>query len=643
MPPRPLIPRTKLFGNPSAAAVKLSPDGRWLSWLAPVEGVMNVWLAPAGDKAAAEPLTRTKGRPINHYQWSRDSRYVLFQKDETGDENYHIFVTDPATRELRDLTPIAGVNARVVKTSRLLPGRILVGLNDRDPHWHDIHAVDLASGERSLVWENTQQLLSIGFDWHLAPRYGASGSASGGSTLWRIDGSAVSPWMEIGYEDNLGTGPFSFAADNRRLLMMSSVGRETSALLWHDLASGAEAVIVEHPKYDVSGIVLDPVSYEVEAASVAGPRDEWVHVAPALKADFDFLRQRLAGFEVSVSSQTEDDRKWVVAAHKAESPATYHLFDRDRHSVEELMSARPELQPYRLAPMHPVSAKARDGLALQSYLTLPAEIEGERPAKPLPMVLYVHGGPWARDGYGYNAGAQWLADRGYAVLQVNYRGSTGFGKAFVRACEKQHAAAMHNDLIDMVEWAVREGIADRGKVAIFGGSYGGYASFVGATFTPDTFCCAVPVVGITNLQTLLESVPPYWAGFKEFMYRSYGDPRTEEGRRLLAERSPINKVDNIKRPMLIFHGQNDVRCKVAESDTIVAAMQRKGIPVTYVVYPDEGHGFHKPANRLAYIAIAEAFFSRHLGGSLEPMGDDLKASSHQIRAGADLLADLGVS
>jgi dipeptidyl aminopeptidase/acylaminoacyl peptidase len=257
------------------------------------------------------------------------------------------------------------------------------------------------------------------------------------------------------------------------------------------------------------------------------------------------------------------------------------------------------------------------------------------------MVPVAHGGPWARDSYGDRGEHQWLADRGYAVLSVNYRGSTGFGKAFVTAGEKQHAARMHDDLIDTVEWAIGEGIAQRDKVAIFGVSYGGLAAFIGATFTPEVFCCSVPIVGITNLQTLLESMPPYWAGFAEFMYRSYGDPRTPEGRTLLAERSPIHKVDRIQKPMLIFHGANDVRCKIAESDTIVEAMQAKNIPVTYVVYPDEGHGFQKPPNRLSFIAIAEAFLASHLGGACEPVGRDFEGSSHEVRAGAEILLEIG--
>jgi dipeptidyl aminopeptidase/acylaminoacyl peptidase len=437
----------------------------------------------------------------------------------------------------------------------------------------------------------------------------------------------------------LTTGALHFDRANKRVLMLSSIGRETAAYFWHDWATGYDTLVAEHPKSDCGHAVLHPETFEVEAVSINAARQQWIYVDPGVAGDFASLQTRLAGFEFYVESKSDDNRRWIVMADKAEQPATYFLSDRDQQSITELFRARPALISYRLAPMHSVHVKARDGLDLVSYLTLPANIGGDRPPEPLPMVLLVHGGPWARDIYGYHPYHQWLADRGYAVLSVNYRGSTGFGKSFVAASEKQHAAKMHDDLIDMVEWAIGEGVARRDKVAIFGVSYGGLASFIGATFTPDVFCCSVPVVGITNLQTLLESMPPYWAGFAEFMYRSYGDPRTPEGRALLAERSPIHKVDRIKKPMLIFHGANDVRCKIAESDTIVAAMQAKGIPVTYVVYPDEGHGFAKPPNRFSYFAIAEAFFARHLGGACEPVGNDFEGSSHEVRAGADILAD----
>lgn len=638
---RSLIPRRVLFDNPTFFGAKISPDGRWISWLAPVDGVLNVWKAPASDIKAAEPVTRTKGRPINWQDWSADGRFLMFLNDETGDENHHLFVADPMTHSVRDVTPLANISAQLGICSPDASGEVAVKINDRDARWHDLYRIDLATGQRTLIWENTQQLLNIGLDWHLRPRHARSNAPDGGSKQWRIEGTTLVPWRDVPYEDGITTWTSHFSRNNERVLVCTSIGRDTAAYFWHDWTTGEETIVAAHPTADCSQVVLHPTTFEVEAVAVAAARQEWVHVAPSVADDFALLQTRLTGFEFSIQSQTNDNRRWIVMAHKAEQPATYYLLDRDQQSLAELFRARPTLAPYRLAPMHPIQASSRDGLNLVSYLTLPTDIEGDRPPQPLPMVLVVHGGPWARDVYGYRGDHQWLANRGYAVLSVNYRGSTGFGKTFIAAGEKQHAAKMHDDLVDIVEWAIAEGIALRDKVAIFGASYGGLAAFIGATFTPDVFCCSVPVVGITNLQTLLESMPPYWAGFAEFMYRSYGDPRTPEGRALLAERSPIHKVDRIKKPMLIFHGANDVRCKVAESDTIVAAMQVKGIPVAYVVYPDEGHGFQKPPNRLSYIAIAEAFFARHLGGACEPIGRDLAGSSHEVRAGAEMLREIG--
>ena len=428
-----------------------------------------------------------------------------------------------------------------------------------------------------------------------------------------------------------------FDAAGRHLYMLSSQRHDRAALLRVDRSTGEERLLFASERADPSEFILDGRTFEPKAVCVDAGRREWQALSGDVESELALIKQRLPDRDFTVQSQTNDDRKWIVASYSAAQPATYHLLDRDRATLTELFTARPELKPYQLAPMHAIEAKSRDGLRLVSYLTLPAEIKDDRPDKPLPMVLVVHGGPWGRDGFGYRGDHQWLADRGYAVLSVNYRGSTGFGKAFVAASGHEHARKMHDDLIDMVEWAIAEGIAQKDKVAIFGGSYGGYASFVAATFTPDVFCCAIPVVGITNLQTLLEAMPPYWASMAEYMYRSFGDPRTEEGRKLLAERSPIHKVDNIRKPMLIFHGVNDVRCKIAESDSIVAAMQAKNIPVSYVVYPDEGHGFARPPNRLSYVAMAEAFLSRHLGGALEPIGHDLEGSSHEVRAGAELI------
>lgn len=629
----PLIPRRKLFDNPTFLNAQIAPDGRHLSWLAPVDGVQNIWVSPIDNVAAGQPVTRTTGRPIYGQRWTPDSRFIVFGNDETGDENDHIFAVDPVTLELRDLTPYAKTAAQMGPSSHVVPGAIAVYLNDRDERWHDVYRLDVATGERTLIWENQQDFDSIGLDWQLRPRHARSITADGGAQLWRLENGAPQIWLTLPYEDTLATGAQAFNRDGTHAYMETSRGRDTSALVRLDWATGVESVVSHSPRADFDNAIWNPMSFEVEAASIDAARQEWNFVTPAIAPDLALIQGQLPGFAFHVESQSDDNRRWIVTAYKAEQPATYFLLNRDRQTLTELFRARPALKPYKLAPMHAIEVKSRDGLNLVSYLTLPADIDGDRPPTPLPMVLTVHGGPWARDSYGYNRDHQWLANRGYAVLSVNYRGSTGFGKAFFAAAEKEHARKMHDDLIDMVDWAIQEGIADKDKVAIFGASYGGLASFVGATFTPEVFCCSVPVVGITNLQTLLESMPPYWAGFAEFMYRSYGDPRTEAGRKLLAERSPIHKVDAITKPMLIFHGANDVRCKIAESDSIVAVMQAKAIPVTYVVYPDEGHGFHKPANRLAYVAIAEAFFAHHLGGACEPVGTDFDGSSHEYRAG----------
>lgn len=643
MSARPLIPRRKLFDNPTFFGAKLSPDGRSISWLAPVDGVLNVWVAPADSIAAGQPVTRTKGRPITWQAWSPDGRYIMFLNDENGDENLHLFVVDPTSCELRDLTPLANIRAVPTFWSHITPGKIAINLNDRDRRWNDVFQLDLATGGRSLVWENRQGFEFVGLDWQLRPRHARSHGADGGVRLWRLDGEKATLWRDVPFDASWTTRIWTFDAACTHLHMLSCIEQDKSALVRIDWSSGEQKVLFKSERADVTGAIFDPRTIEPEAVCVDLGRQEWTALTPAIAPELALIKASLPGHAFHVQSQTDDGRRRIVMSYTAEQPATYHLLDRDKQTLTELFTARPELKPYRLAPMHAVEGKSRDGYRLVSYLTLPADIEGDRPPQPLPMVLVVHGGPWARDIFGYRGDHQWLADRGYAVLSVNYRGSTGFGKAFVAASEKEHARKMHDDLIDMVEWAVDEGIAQKDKIAIFGTSYGGLASFVGATFTPEVFCCAVPVVGISNLQTLLESLPPYWAGFAEYMYRSYGDPRTEDGRKLLAERSPINKVDNIRKPMLIFHGVNDVRCKVAESDTIVAAMQARKIPVTYVVYPDEGHGFQKPANRLSYVVMAEAFFARHLGGAFEPVGSDLEGSSHEIRAGVDILTDLGVT
>jgi dipeptidyl aminopeptidase/acylaminoacyl peptidase len=640
MPRVPLIPRTALFGNPSRYQARVSPDGEWLSWLAPFEGVLNVWLAPADDIGAAAPLTRRAGRPIAWQDWAFDGEHILFITDENGDENWHLFAVERASAEVRDLTPIAGVSARLLMWSPERPRTILAGLNERDSKWHDVWSIDLATGARQLALENRQEFWSFTFDWQLNPRLARKAEREqGGSRLYRLIDGHAEPWLRIPHADEMTTWPLMFNRSGNAWTMMSSLDRNRAALVRVDAAAGAQTVLAEHDKADLGGSrIWNPVTLEIDAVAANYLRQEWIALNPKIGSDLRFLRDNLGGAEFFVDSQSDDNGRWVVTAYGPKQPLSYFLYDRRRGVLGSLFSARPELAGYRLAPMQSHVIKARDGLDLVSYLTLPADQPAPRPTAPLPMVLVVHGGPWGRDGYGYRADHQWLANRGYAVLSVNYRASTGFGKDFVNAGRREHAGKMHDDLIDAVERAVREGIARRDKVAITGTSYGGYATLVGLTFTPEIFCCGVSIVGISNLVTMLESMPPYWAGFDEFMFHSYADVRTEEGRAWLRSRSPLYKVDRICRPLLIGHGANDVRCKLQESDQIVRAMRERGLPVTYIVYPDEGHGFARPENRMAFNAITEAFFAEHLGGRCEPIGNDLVGSSLQVREGIDAIA-----
>ena len=403
-----------------------------------------------------------------------------------------------------------------------------------------------------------------------------------------------------------------------------------------DLATGAAAILAEDPRADVAGAMVHPTEETIQAVSFTYARTEWKVLDPAIQGDLDYLKTVAAG-DILVTSRTLDDRLWTVAFLLDNGPARSYLYDRAKKQATFLFTNRRALEGLALARMYPRVIKSRDGLSLVSYLTLPPEADRRgdgRPDQPLPLVLLVHGGPWARDSWGLDPEHQWLANRGYAVLAVNFRGSTGFGKAFLNAAVKEWAGKMHDDLLDGVDWAVHEGIARRDAVCIMGGSYGGYATLVGLTLTPEVFACGVDIVGPSNLVTLLNTIPPYWEpGIAMFTTR-VGDHRTEDGRRFLESRSPLSYVDRIQRPLLIGQGANDPRVKQSEADQIVTAMQAKGIPVTYVLYPDEGHGFARPENSLSFNAVVEAFLSRHLGGRYQPVGTDFQGSTITVPTGA---------
>jgi dipeptidyl aminopeptidase/acylaminoacyl peptidase len=641
----PLIQRSALFGNPVRAQARLSPDGRYVSFLAPRDGVLNVWLAPFGKLGEAKPLTNDRKRGIRQHYWAEDARHVLFLQDEGGDENWRVYSVDVETGRQINLTPFEKVRAEIVGLSHQRPDVALISLNDRKPEWHDLYEIDVTTGTRTLVERNDQEFAGYLEDLQLRPRVAVKTLADGGGELYRRTDQGWESFLRYGQTDSLTMRPLVIEEGGNTALLLSSVGRDKAALVRVDLGTGKQTVVGQSDKADVSDVWLDPRTRTPQAYGVEYLTEEFEPLTPAAAKDIEHLKAAL-GPQFQVLSRTNDDSKWVVVVDDPVHVTASYLYDRTNGKVTKLFDHRPELAGAPLRPMKPVEIRARDGLTLVAYLTLPPGSgaddggAGRRPAKPLPMVLDVHGGPWARDSYGFNAEHQWLANRGYAVLSVNYRGSTGFGKNFINAGDHEWAGNMHEDLLDAVDWAVQEKIAIADKVAIYGGSYGGYAALVGLTFTPDRFACGVDIVGPSNLATLIGSIPPYWKSFLEDMTRRIGDPRTDDGRKLLEARSPLTFVDRIARPLLIAQGANDPRVKQAESDQIVAAMKKKQLPVTYVLFPDEGHGFARPQNRLAFYAIGEGFLSKCIGGRYEPIGNDFDGSSLTVLQGADVVPGL---
>jgi dipeptidyl aminopeptidase/acylaminoacyl peptidase len=605
-----LIPRQVLFGDPERDAPAISPDGRRLAWLAPHEGVLNVWVGGL-DLSDARPITADRDRGIRTVAWAHDGTHLLYIQDQGGDENWHLHAVDPATGTDRDLTPFDGVQARLVGIDRRHPDHVLVGLNRDDPQLHDVYRLHLTSGELELVLDNPG-FVDLLADPELQVRAGTSIEPDGTMAI-SVRDDADGPWRELlraPHEDTFNTAPIGFSGDGRALLMISSVDANTSRLLRYHLDDGDVEVVAEDPTYDVAGVRQDPDTHELRWVTFLRERMHHEPLDDEAAADLAALSEAARG-DVMVLGQDHADTTWVVRYDRDDGPASYHLYDRSTRRITHLFEDRPELAGYQLSRMEPIRVTARDGLELHGYLTAPPDV----PPRRLPTVLYVHGGPWARDTWGYDPTVQWLANRGYLVVQINFRGSTGYGKAFVNAGDREWGAAMHDDLLDTVDWAVDAGYADPKRVGIYGGSYGGYAALVGATFTPDRFACAVDLVGPSNLRTLIESIPPYWAPMVAQLHRRVGDP--DEDAEFMWERSPLSRVDEVAIPLLIAQGANDPRVKQTESEQIVAALTERGIPHEYLLIEDEGHGFVKPENRMRFYTAMEGFLAEHLGGRAE--------------------------
>jgi dipeptidyl aminopeptidase/acylaminoacyl peptidase len=611
-----LIPRSVLFGNPERTSPHISPDGGSLAWIAPRDGVLNLWVAPAGgesgvDWTAARPVTEDTDRGIRSFAWARDGQHVLYVQDVGGDENWRLYDVDPQSLERRDLTPFEGIHATIIGTSKRRPDEVLVGINRDNPQLHDVYRLRLSTGELVKEIENPGYAGWLA-DEDLVVRC-ALAPLPDGSFNVLVRESAADEFrhlLTIPAEDATSTDVVSFSGDGRSMLMISAAGSDTGRLTRVDLATGEATVLAEDPEADVSGALLHPDTRDPLIVMVLKDRMTYTVLDPSVADDLKAVRALHPG-DPSFSGRNEADTTWLIAFNVDAGSVTYFMYDRPTKTGRLLFSARPALAGYELAPMEPFSFAARDGLVVHGYATFPPGLG----RTGLPAVVNVHGGPQVRDTWGYHPEAQWLANRGYLCIQVNYRGSTGYGKSFVAAGDREWGGKMHDDLVDAVGYAVSQGWADRSRVAIYGGSYGGYAALVGAAFTPDVFCCAVDIVGPSNLKTLLETIPPYWAPMIAQLYRRVGNPETDA--EFLWSRSPLSRAHDIRIPLLIAQGANDPRVKQAESEQVVAALTEAGIDHEYMLFPDEGHGFAKPENRIKFYTAAERFLAKYLGGRYE--------------------------
>jgi dipeptidyl aminopeptidase/acylaminoacyl peptidase len=616
-PEPPIIPRAVLFGNPERVFPQVSPDGRMLAYLAPDSGVLNVWVRTIG-KRDDRPVTHDRTRPIFQYYWQGDSRHVLHLQDRGGDENWRLFQTDVATGKTRDFTPNDSVQTQIIAVDPGFPSEILVAWNMRDRRYHDAYRLDLTTGRRTLVASNPGDVGGWLADNRLQVRAATATLPDGGTELRTRSGNAAE-WRAVRREspDETFSTAAGFTPDNRGLWLLSSVGANAARLLRMDAASGATSSLAEDSVFDATGILVHPTSHALQAVQFTRQRLEWQAIDSAVSADLRTL-QGVRDGDFTIDSRDRADRKWIVTYVVSDGPVAFYLYERPSRRATFLFVHRPALERYTLARMEPVAFAARDSLRLYGYLTLPP---GKEP-KRLPLVMLVHGGPWGRDVWGYNPDVQWLANRGYAVLQVNYRGSTGYGKAHLNAGDREWAGKMHTDLLDAKAWAVERGYADPERTCIYGGSYGGYATLVGLAFTPGEFACGVDLVGPSNLVTLIQTIPPYWASFKAVIDKRLGKLGKDD--EFLRARSPLFRADSIRAPLMIVQGANDPRVKQAESDQIVAAMRKNGQTVKYIVFPDEGHGFARPENKLRFYAAAEPFFAEYLGGRVEPAAAEEK-------------------
>jgi dipeptidyl aminopeptidase/acylaminoacyl peptidase len=634
--PGDLVPRRVFFDNPDYSQVSLSPDGQHLAWLAPLDGVSNLWVAPVADPTAGQPVTRATDRNLGaYYQWAYTSRHLVFFQERDGDENWRASSVDITNGNIVALTPPKGVKSFLQGHDPKFPEEMLVRHNERDKRYFDLFRVNVVTGASELKFENNDYA-DLATDGDFRLRLGTRLTADGTSEYFelRADGSWT-PFMQVPIGDVDATRLLAFSADGNTLYMLDSRGRDKAGLFALDMTTRATTLLAADDEADIAQVSFDDQRRPIAARSI-GDRTRWHVIDPSATRDLADLAEHGSG-DVEIIDRSSDNRLVSVFYERDTESGEFALLDRQTHQVHDLFRQRKGLDNIGLRKMEPVVIPSRDGLRLHSYLTLPDA--GTGAGKP-PLVLVIHGGPYSRDLWGFSSTHQWLANRGYAVLSVNYRGSTGFGKAFIAAADREWGGRMHDDLVDAVNWAVAKGIADPKRVGFFGASYGGYSALTAATKTPEMFACIVDVFGISNLITFMATVPPYWGPWFSVWKNRLADPGTEQGRAFLAERSPINHLERATRPILIAQGMQDVRVVAAESEQMVAALRKRGVPLTYITFADEGHGFVRPQNQLAFNAVAEAFLAKHLGGRYQPVGNDFAGSTLKVETGGDLVPGL---
>ena len=618
----PLIDRELLFGNPEISAAQISPDGQFIAFRKPYKDTMNIWVKRSDEPFdKARLLTNETRRPIPGFFWSRDSKFILFVKDNGGDENFNVYAVSPVEQPqggaevptARNLTAAQKVRAVIYAVPKSEPDVIYVGINDRDPAWHDLYKVKISTGERTLVRQNTERLTGWLFDNKDQLRLATRSPRNGDTEILRVD--ADGKFTEV-YKCSVfeTCNPIHFNKDNRRVYMQTNKGEQVdlTQLVMFDPETGKEEVVEADPlkRVDLSNAAFSDVTDELIFTQYVEDRQRLYFKDKVFEADYKLLQRKLPNKEISFDSSTADEMTWLLTAYSDTEPGEKYLFDRKTKQLTLQYRVRERLPREALAEMKAIHYKSSDGLEIPAYLTLPKGV----PAKNLPLVVVPHGGPWGRDFWGYGALAQFLANRGYAVLEPNFRASTGYGKKFLDAGNGQWGDKMQDDLTWGVKYLIAQGIADPKRVGIMGGSYGGYATLAGVTFTPDLYAAAVAIVAPSNLITLLETIPPYWESIRTTFYKRMGDPNTPEGKAQLMRQSPLTYADKIKTPLLIVQGANDPRVNKREADQIVVALRDRGFPVEYMVAPDEGHGFARPVNNMAMLALAEKFLAKYLGG-----------------------------